>query len=125
MRKNRDLPNPPFGETQLYRSLGELQQRFADDVRAADCVIVGSYVPDGIAVGNWVTTTAEGVTAFYDIDTPVTLSSMARGDCEYVSPELIARYSLYLSFTGGTHAPPHRADYGSPKARALYCSGRS
>jgi spore maturation protein CgeB len=119
---NRDLPNPPYGETHLYKSVGELKTRFAGEVRDADCVIVGSYVPDGIAVGAWVTGQARGVTAFYDIDTPVTLSALQRGDCEYLSSELIARFSLYLSFTGGPTLRKIERHYGSPMARALYCS---
>ena len=41
------------------------------------CVIVGSFVPEGVAVGEWVTRQARGVTAFYDIDTPVTLAKLA------------------------------------------------
>ena len=120
--ENRDLPQPPFGETQLYKSLTQLKRHFANEVRDADCVIVGSYVPDGIAVGEWVTAHAHGVTAFYDIDTPVTLSALECGDCEYLSAELIARYSLYLSFTGGPTLRKLEREYGSPKARALYCS---
>jgi spore maturation protein CgeB len=120
--ENRDLPNPPFGETQLYRSVAELQQRFVSDVREADCVIVGSYVPDGIEIGEWVTHTADGVTAFYDIDTPVTLAALARGTCEYLSVALVSRYSLYLSFTGGPTLRKIERDYDSPRARALYCS---
>ncbi len=120
--ENRDLPNPPFGETQLYKSVAELRRRFGNDLRDADCVIVGSYVPDGIAVGDWVTEHARGVTAFYDIDTPVTLAALRRGDCEYISAELIARFALYLSFTGGPTLRKIERDYGSPMARALYCS---
>ena len=119
---NRDLPNPPFGETRLYTTLPELKRRFADDVREADCVIVGSYVPDGIAVGEWVTEHARGVTTFYDIDTPVTLSALERGDCEYLSSDLVARFSLYLSFTGGPTLRKIEREFGSPMARALYCS---
>ncbi|HSH37878.1 MAG TPA: glycosyltransferase [Chthoniobacterales bacterium] len=119
---NRDLPNPPYGETQLYKSVAELKRRFGADVRDADCVIVGSYVPDGITVGKWVTERARGVTTFYDIDTPVTLSAVQRGDCEYLSRELVAKFSLYLSFTGGPTLRTIERDYGSPMARALYCS---
>jgi spore maturation protein CgeB len=85
-------------------------------------VIVGSYVPDGIAVGQWVTDHAQGVTAFYDIDTPVTLSALERGVCEYLSAELIARFSLYLSFTGAPTLRKLEREYQSPMARALYCS---
>ena len=47
---NRDLPNPPFGRTELYASVEELQARFAEEVRDADAVIVGSYVPEGVVV---------------------------------------------------------------------------
>ena len=120
--QNRDMPKPPFGETRLYRSLAELKRKFVGAVRDADCVMVGSYVPEGIAVGEWVVREAEGVTAFYDIDTPVTLTKLERGECDYVSPELIARYSLYLSFTGGPTLRHIERIYGSPMARALYCS---
>jgi spore maturation protein CgeB len=83
---------------------------------------VGSYVPEGVAVGRLVQETARGVTAFYDIDTPVTLAKLERGDFEYLSPELIPGYDLYFSFTGGPTLERLERRYGSPDARALYCS---
>jgi len=119
---NRDLPNPPYGRTELYSSLKELKGRFTADVRNADFVIVGSYVPEGTAIGDWVTSTAQGATAFYDIDTPVTLSRLKRGDAEYISTPLIPRYDVYLSFTGGPTLEQIERLYGSPMARPLYCS---
>jgi spore maturation protein CgeB len=61
--ENRDLPDPPHGRTELYSGLDQLKDRFRTDVREADLVIVGSYVPQGIAVGEWVTSIAEGCTA--------------------------------------------------------------
>jgi spore maturation protein CgeB len=118
----RDLPRPPFGRTVLYRDLHELRSRFGDAVRTADLVIVGSYVPEGIAVGEWVVEEARGGTAFYDIDTPITLARLAAGDAEYLSPELIPRYGMYLSFTGGPVLRHIEHAYGAPAARALYCS---
>ena len=118
----RDLPHPPYGRTLLYTSLDELKDRFTACVRQADLVVVGSYVPEGVAVGTWVAQTASGVTAFYDIDTPVTLAKLCRGDNEYLSPELIPRYDLYLSFTGGSILHRLERDYGAPMARPLYCS---
>jgi hypothetical protein len=66
--------------------------------------------------------TARGVTAFYDIDTPVTLAKLERGDMEYLSPEVIPGYDLYLSFTGGPTVRRIEHHYGAPAARALYCS---
>ncbi len=119
---NRDLPDPPFCRAELYGSVDELQDRFTRDIREADAVIVGSYVPEGVAVGKWVTSTAKGLTAFYDIDTPVTLAKLDRGDEEYLSPDLIPRYRLYLSFTGGPTLARIERTYGSPAARVLYCS---
>ncbi len=119
---NRDLPNPPYCRTHLYENLAELRRRFSDDVRDADLVMVGSYVPDGVAIGEWVTRTATGVTAFYDIDTPVTLAKLGRGDLEYLTPALVARYDLYLSFTGGPTLERICKRFGARAARALYCS---
>lgn len=119
---NRDMPKPPFGVVNLYKSTADLQSRFEGEVRRADFVIVGSYVQDGIHIGEWVVKTARGSTAFYDIDTPVTLARLRRNDNEYLSKDLIAAYELYLSFTGGPTLKLIEREYGSPRARALYCS---
>jgi spore maturation protein CgeB len=121
-RDNRDLPRPPYGKTEIYSDLEELTGRFAESVKAADLVIVGSYVPEGVAVGEWVTGLAKGLKAFYDIDTPVTLAGLEHGDMEYLSHDLIPRYDLYLSFTGGPTLRRLEQEYGSPMARPLYCS---
>ena len=119
---NRDLPNPDYCQTELYTSLDDLQQRFTEQVREADMVIVGSYVPEGVQVGEWAIKTAQGIKAFYDIDTPVTLAKLEREDYEYLHPNLIPQYDLYLSFTGGPTLELLEKKYGSPAARALYCS---
>jgi spore maturation protein CgeB len=120
--ENRDLPLPPYGETRLYSSPDELQQRWGAAIRAADLVVVGSYVPDGIAVGGIVQRLATGVTAFYDIDTPVTLAALEAGSCAYLTPELLRGYDLYLSFTGGPTLDELEAEFGAPAARPLHCS---
>ena len=120
--KDRDLPNPKYCRVELYSNLDELRDRFTGEVRRADVAIVGSYVPEGVAVGKWVTATTRGVSAFYDIDTPVTLAKLECGDHEYIAPELIPLYQLYLSFTGGPTLVRLQSDYGSPAAKVLYCS---
>lgn len=119
---NRDLPDPPFCRTELYDSLDSLKENCSKLIQTADLVIVGSYVPEGVAVGNFVTGLAEGITAFYDIDTPVTLAKLERGDFEYLHPAQISQYDLYLSFTGGPTLQRLEQQFGSPLARALYCS---
>jgi spore maturation protein CgeB len=119
---HRDLPKSPSGSLQLYTSVEELKETYAWDVQNADLCIVGSYVPEGCDVADWVTRTAKGITAFYDIDTPITLTKLASGDTEYISPELIPRFDLYLSFTGGPSLRLIEREYGSPRALAFYCS---
>lgn len=119
---HRDLPRPDCCDVTLYDSLDELADRHAALVRDADLVIVGSYVPDGVEVARWVQATAEGVTAFYDIDTPVTLAKLERGEHDYVSPEVIPGFDLYLSFTGGPTLERLERAYGARRARVLYCS---
>jgi spore maturation protein CgeB len=119
---SRDLPRPPYGHTALYSDLCELERLFAGAVRDADVVIVGSYVPEGVAVGKWVQRTARGLTAFYDIDTPVTLAGLEAGDCPYLTPDLIPHYDMYLSFTGGPILRRVAIQYGAPQVLPLYCS---
>lgn len=119
---NRDLAQPSYCTVHLYDGLTELSRCFAAEIRSADLVILGSYVPDGAAIGDWITGETDGVTAFYDIDTPVTLGKLAEGDCPYLSPRLIPRFDLYLSFTGGRALAIIEEFYGSPRARALYCA---
>jgi spore maturation protein CgeB len=120
--ENRDLPDPPFGTTHLYGSLEELYDLYADDVARADLAMVGSYVPDGVDVGRWVIETARGTRAFYDIDTPITLSKLAAGDFEYLHPSLIPQFDIYLSFTGGPLLALIKHTYRAPRSEPLYCS---
>ena len=118
---HRDLDEPGYARLEFYRSVADLA-RFSDEVAAADAVIVGSFVPDGVEVGAWARLTADGVVAFYDIDTPVTLAKLERGDFEYLRPDQIADYDVYFSFTGGPTLQRLEQGWGSPAARALHCS---
>jgi len=120
-RDNRDCPRPDYCRLEFYRSLDDLES-WRGEIERADAVIVGSYVPDGVEVGRFAQEHACGITAFYDIDTPVTLAKLERGHFEYLSPELIPHFDLYLSFTGGPTLDRIESQYGSPAARALYCS---
>ncbi len=119
---HRDMPQPPFCRTALYQSATELEQQHAKSVAEADLVIVGSYVAEGPAVCRFVQSTARGVKAFYDIDTPITLAALAQGRCDYITPELIRGFDIYLSFTGGPTLRMIERRFGARMARALYCS---
>ena len=117
----RDLTDPDYCRLAYYSDLDDLAT-WRDEIAAADAVMIGSYVPEGVAVAKVVRGWAPGVLAFYDIDTPITLAKLARGDFEYLSPEVIPLYDVYLSFTGGPTLQLIEQRYGSPAARPLYCS---
>jgi spore maturation protein CgeB len=119
---NREFDRLPYCDVKLYGSLEELKHRFSRLIERADVIVVGSYVPEGIEVGRWITTAAKSITGFYDIDTPVTLANLRAGGCEYISKDLYPRYDIYFSFTGGPTLKYVEERLGSPCARALYCS---
>jgi spore maturation protein CgeB len=121
-RGNRDLADPPFCRTHLYDSLEQLREEGAEVVDRADVVIIGSYVPDGIDVARWALARHDGPSAFYDIDTPVTLAKLERGDEEYLVANLIPAFDLYLSFSGGETLEVLETEYGARRARALQCA---
>ena len=120
-RDTADMPEPSFARLGLYKSLSELRAAYRREIASADAVVLGSFVPEGHEVSRWVHATAKGITAFYDIDTPVTLAKLERGDHEYLSPDVIPGFDLYLSFTGGPTLRTIERRYGSPRARAFYC----
>ena len=117
----RDLVDPSYCRLAFYSELAGLEAHRAA-IATADLVIVGSYVPDGIVVGDWAIEAARGVVAFYDIDTPVTLARLEAGGLDYLSPALIPRYDLYLSFTGGPTLDVLERRWRARRARAFYCA---
>lgn len=118
---HRDLKRPSFCRLILYRSLRQLQSRWASLVANADAVVIGSFVPQGILVADWICRIARGLRVFYDIDTPETLSRLDQGQCDYLSLQLIPRFDIYLSFTGGTALRTLRR-LGARSPQVLYCS---
>lgn len=118
---HRDVKRPRYCTLAFYKRASELA-RWRDEIAGADLVIIGSYVPDGVAVARFVQEHSTGVTAFYDIDTPVTLAKLRQGDHEYLAPSLIPKFDLYLSFTGGPTLDLLESRYGAASARPLYCS---
>lgn len=119
---HRDLPDPVFARVVLYDEARDLEERHTQDVREADAVIVGSYVPEGVRTADWVARTAGGVTGFYDIDTPVTLAALERGECEYLRRDQVSVFDAYFSFTGGPVLQRLEQEFHAQRVLPLYCS---
>lgn len=118
---HRDMPEPSFCRTVLYSELDELDNHL-NTLAQADLIMLGSYVQQAGELVDKIAPLAPPCFAFYDIDTPVTLAKLAKGDYEYLHPAMIPRFDVYLSFTGGPLLNKLEFDYDAQRARALYCS---
>jgi spore maturation protein CgeB len=119
---NRDLPDPDFCALEYYNSVADLLERFTDVLQSADSVIVGSYVPEGVAVIDALYALDLQQLCFYDIDTPVTLAKLVRDDEEYLAKRQIKLFNTYFSFSGGPVLDRLEGDFGAQSAMPLYCS---
>src|SRR5215467_8488556 len=98
---NRDMPEPPFCTTYIYQDWKRESPRIRRVLHDSDVVMVGSYVPGGATVIDDVLSSNVPVKAFYDIDTPITISKLRAGNAEYLRRNQVTKFDLYLSFTGG------------------------
>jgi len=122
-RGHRDLTEQPeWGTIYLYDDLNDLRKDHELLIQRADCVVVGSGLQQGKEIAEWVQTAASGVTAFYDLQTPETLKSVAQGVCLYLNKSLAIRFDLYLSFAGGKVLRELELQMQVPRARALACT---
>lgn len=119
---HRDLPDPDFCELEYYDSVEDLTRLHAERITAADAVIIGSYVPEGVRVIDTVAAMQPRCLFFYDIDTPVTLAKLRRSDPEYIDRRQVSLFDEYFSFSGGPILDELQRDFGARSATALYCS---
>ena len=119
---HRDLSDPDFCRLVLYEGLAQVLATHAEDLAAADAVIVGSYVPDGVRLIDALAQRRLKRLCFYDIDTPVTLAALERGEEEYLARRQIPLFDDYFSFSGGAVLERLEQVFGARRAEALYCS---
>lgn len=117
----RDLPNPGFCQLRYYYGPEQLLSTHRQLIRHADAVMIGSYIPDGVQVIDAVLRLEPKLLAFYDIDTPVTLAKLRRGDEEYIARRQVPEFDVYFSFTGGPTLGRLEDEFGARRALALHC----
>jgi spore maturation protein CgeB len=119
---NRDMPEPPFCRVHIYEHWAEIRALLRRELADADVAIVGSYSPDGVTAADEVLNSPAAVRAFYDIDTPITISKLQGGDEEYLRRDQVSAFDLYFSFTGGPMLHQIEAKFRARRAVPLYCS---
>lgn len=117
----RDYYEIPEGELVLYPQWDDVWHMAAAELRDADAAIVTSYCPDAIAAADLINWATRGLKVFYDLDTPITLARLGRGDTvSYLSSRGLADFDLVLSFTGGRALEALRDGLGARRVAPLY-----
>jgi spore maturation protein CgeB len=116
----RDFGSSDYCDLILYPSWSEVRQRALKEAAESDVVVVGSYCPDGARIADELFALPNPLHVFYDLDTPITLSSLRSGDLEYLRADQMPLFDLYLSFTGGQILRDLGEEYGVRNAQALY-----
>ncbi|HEY1578220.1 MAG TPA: glycosyltransferase [Terracidiphilus sp.] len=120
----RDNWNPPPGVgLQLYESLDAIRTSAVRDLNAADLAMFTSYCPDGPQAAELILDSRALIKCFYDLDTPVTLSSLSRNDpVPYLPTKGLDAFDLVLSYTGGAALTELRSRLGARVTAPLYGS---
>jgi spore maturation protein CgeB len=119
---NRDLPNPEFCEVRLFHDWREALSSVRRELAGSDVAMLGSFFPEGIRAAQEIIDARSPVKAFYDIDTPITLSNLRVGGADYLTPQQVPEFDLYLSFTAGPILDQLEREFGARLALPLYCS---
>ncbi len=89
----------------------------------ADVAMITSYCPDGRAACEMVLASRAKLKVFHDLDTPVTLDRLSRGeDVSYIPEYGLGDFDLVLSYTGGESLKGLTAGLGAKNAFPLYGS---
>ena len=116
----RDFASCDYCELVLYPEWQAVRARALADAAGSDVVMVGSYCPEGVRIGEDVLGVPGPLHVFYDLDTPVTLENLQGRGVEYLAAGQIPDYDLYLSFTGGEILRELETAWGARRARPLY-----
>jgi spore maturation protein CgeB len=116
----RDYSEIPGGRLVLYRSWQDVLRLAQQELQGAAAAIVTSYCPDALA---WKELVLESPArhVFYDLDTPVTLSRLMRGEeVSYIGADGLGDFDFVLSFTGGRALEVLRDELGARRVAPLY-----
>jgi spore maturation protein CgeB len=120
-RAHRDLAALPGGQLVLFDAWSTVEARAARELADADVAMVTSYCPDARAATDLVLAAPRAKRVFYDLDTPVTLARLQRGEVvEYIGPDGLAGFDLVLSYTGGRALTALKDELGARQVAPLY-----
>lgn len=117
----RDAPTLPYVDIHLYSEWTESLPLVKRVLAGSDVAMVTSYCPDGAAACEVVLDANRDCSVFYDLDTPVTLSQLAKGHVPpYLPIEGLSGFDLVLSYTGGEAIDQLSGRLGARNVASLY-----
>lgn len=120
---HRDCFGLPNGELRLYNHWRDVRSAAEEQLRDADVGLVTSYCPHGVEATELVLSSRVHRKVFYDLDTPITLARIARGESlSYVGPHGFRDFDLVLSYTGGSALDELSRVLGARHVAPLYGS---
>lgn len=118
---HRDLPRGEGYEIVVYPAWADVAERAASEVKRADAAIVTSYQPDARSAAEAILSGCRGARVFYDLDTPVTLELLDRGDdVPWLPRGGLGAFDLVLSYTGGSSLAALTTRLGARRVEPLY-----
>lgn len=117
---HRDFDSCDYCELKLYEDWESIRESALRRARDSDIVLTASYLPEGARISEELLQVDGPLHVFYDLDTPITLKRMQDTGVDYLRPDLIPRFDLYLSFTGGNILRTLEHGLGARLARPLY-----
>jgi spore maturation protein CgeB len=118
--RHRDFDSCDYCELILYKDWEPIRESALRRARDSDVVVTASYLPEGIRITEELLEVAGPLHVFYDLDTPITLNRMRENGVDYLRPDLIPEFDLYLSFTGGSILYTLEQNFGARCALPLY-----
>jgi spore maturation protein CgeB len=113
----------PGCELRLYPAWNGIREVARRELADADVAMVTSYCPDATDACDLVLGSGVPVRSFYDLDAPVTLARLQRGELvEYLPPYGLKDFDVVLSYTGGRTLELLRDRLGAFFAVPLYGS---
>jgi spore maturation protein CgeB len=121
--QHRDAADPPGCHLRLYETWADVEPYARRVLADADVGMITSYCGDARAAFQLLLDADVTMKIFYDLDTPVTLERLQRGDAvDYVPEAGLSEFDLVLSYTGGRALDALRERLGARQVAPLYGS---
>jgi spore maturation protein CgeB len=119
---HRDFEAVPWCDVVLYDDWHDARRRGERLLSDADAGIVTSFCPDGPQAAELLLSSA-ACKVFYDLDSPVTLERLARGErVAYLPDGGLGDFDLVFSYAGGPTLGELATRLGARRVRPLYGS---